>query len=144
MLCVIRVLRWGDKEGTAVCEGDKLIQEACVCVSWVWKWKVHSVSVTQHLQSQHATEDDTILSIFSVVIMRWSSDVNIRSCAATPSQLFSLIIFNCHNPSPKSKVKRTWSDSILLLCCCKFSQYTQITKTNWFKLKSNTLIQIKN
>ena len=40
----------------------------------------------------------------------------------------------CHNPSPsqsqKSKVTRTWSDSILL--------------TNTFNLKADTLIQIKN
>ena len=62
---------------------------------------------------------------------------------------------NCHNPSPspKSKVERTQRNSAhphKLFSTTrhpielKFSQYIHLTKTYWLKLKSDTLIQIKN
>ena len=88
--------------------------------------------------------------------------LKVMSIKITMHSSINYSFINCHNPSPspvqspKSKVERTWSDSILL--ChhhppphINFSQQPDIQlssnfhgRLNWFKLKSDTWIHIRN
>ena len=95
MLCVIRVLRWGDKRQQCVKGTNWFTQEEGMCVC------ILSLKVKSTFSQRYATSPVTACNwrwYNSEHIQRcnhevsWSSDVNIRSCAATPTQLFSLII----------------------------------------------------